>query len=231
MFVSRKAQDYQMKILNLLEEEDLGLSISQIAEKIGLNRNSTAKYLEIMAEKEIIYKRVQGPTQKLFYPIRKSKSFEARADYMVKFYQTLHSSLFVDMLGAPKKAREIGERMAERGITKLYKKQFENVTLTFENVVQFIEIAVEITYPTPVVKINVQRHPKNPNSFTIEIKNCICDGHADYKSICEIQTGLFKGVINGMIAPEQVFVEEIECQIDGFDSCKYLVTKLEDIED
>jgi len=109
----------QLKILNLLEDEDLGLTISQIAEKIDLNRNSTAKYLEIMAEKELIYKREQGPTQKLFYPIRKSKAFEARADYMVKFYQTLHSSFFYDFLGDPKKAREIGIKMAKRGVTEL----------------------------------------------------------------------------------------------------------------
>ncbi len=36
-----------------------------------------------MAEKELIYKREQGQTQKLFYPIRKSKAFEACADYLV----------------------------------------------------------------------------------------------------------------------------------------------------
>lgn len=230
IFVSRKAKDIQLKIINLLEEEDLGLSISQIADKINLNRNSTAKYLEIMAEKDLIYKRVQGPTNKLFYPIRKSKSFEARADYMVQFYQTLHSSLFFDMLENPKKAKEVGYRMAQRGITKLYTKQFENVELTFENVVQFIGIAVEITYPTPRVKTRVKRNVKNPNSFTLEIKNCICEGVPDYRSICEIQTGLVQGVIEGMIG-EEVYVEEIECQCDGFESCKYIVSKLEDIED
>ena len=231
IFLNRKAKDIQLKILNLLEEEDLGLTISQIAEKITLNRNSTAKYLEIMAEKELIYKRVQGPTQKLFYPIRKSKSFEARADYMVRFYQTLHSSVFVDMLGDTKKAREVGYRMVERGIAQLYIKQFENIELTFENVIQFIGIAVEITYPTPRVKTRVQRSPKNPNSFTLEIMNCICEGDPDYRSICEIQTGLVKGVIETMISPETVFVEEIECQCEGFDSCKYQITKIEDIEE
>lgn len=228
--MSRKAKDIQLKILNLLEEEDLGLSISQIAENINLNRNSTAKYLEIMAEKDLVYKRVQGPTQKLFYPIRKSKSFEARADYMVQFYQTLHASVFVDLLEDTKKARDVGLKMAQRGITKLYTKQFENVELTFENVLQFIGIAVEITYPTPRVKTNVKRNHKNPKSFTLEIRNCICDANPDYKSICEIQTGLVQGVIEGMIG-DKVFVEEIECMCDGFDSCKYLIAKLEDIED
>ena len=213
----------QLKILNLLEEEDLGLTISQIAEKINLNRNSTAKYLEIMAEKELIYKREQGPTQKLFYPIRKSKAFEARADYMVKFYQTLHASFFYDFLGDPKKAREIGVMMAKKGVTDLYSKQFETIEKTFENIVIFVGLAVEITYPTPSVKAKVYK--KDASSFIIEVHNCICDGIKEFKSICEIQVGLFQGVINDMLAPEEVKVDEIECICDGFPSCKYLITR------
>lgn len=213
----------QLKILNLLEEEDLGLTISQIAEKIDLNRNSTAKYLEIMAEKELIYKREQGPTQKLFYPIRKSKAFEARADYMVKFYQTLHSSFFYDFLGDPQKAREIGIQMAKKGVADLYSKQFETIEKTFENIVTFVGLAVEITYPTPLVKAKVYK--KDSSSFIIEIHNCICDGVKEFKSICEIQVGLFKGVIDAMLSPNQVDVDEIECICDGFPSCKYLITK------
>ena len=231
ILVSRKTEDPQIKILNLLEEEDLGLSISQIAEKINLNRNSTAKYLEIMSEKELIYKREQGPTQKLFYPVRMSKSFEARADYMVRFYQLLHSALFFDLLKDTKKAREIGFEMAKKGATALYTKQFANVEFTFENVVRFIGIAVGITYPTPSVKTRVHKNAKDKSSFILEIKNCICDGVKEYKSVCEIQVGLFKGVIEEMIFPVKVNVEEIECRIDGYDSCKYLITKIESSED
>ena len=228
IFVPNKSEDHQLKILNVLEEEDLGLSITQIADKIGLNRNSTAKYLEIMAEKELIYKREQGPTQKLFYPIRRSKSFEGRADYMVKFYQTLHASLFNDLLGdTTKAARKIGVEMAKKGVTALYTKQFENYEFTFENIIQFISIAVGITYPTPLVKARVRRNPEDKDSFILEIKNCICDGIKEHKSICEIQTGLFKGVIEDMIAPQKVHVEEIECRIDGHDSCKYLIKKID----
>jgi len=213
----------QLKILNLLEEEDLGLTISQIAEKIELNRNSTAKYLEIMTEKELIYKREQGPTQKLFYPIRKSKAFEARADYMVKFYQTLHASFFYDFLGDTKKAREIGMKMTKKGITALYSKQFETIEKTFENIVTFVGLAVEITYPTPLVKAKVYK--KDSKSFIIDIHNCICEGIKEYQSICEIQVGLFKGVIDDMLAPDSVNVEEIECICDGKSSCKYLITR------
>jgi predicted hydrocarbon binding protein len=229
--VANKSEDYQIKILNLLEEDDLGLSISQIAEKIQLNRNSTAKYLEIMAEKELIYKREQGPTQKLFYPIRRSKSFEARADAMVKFYQTLHASLFFDLLKDTKKARDIGYEMAKKGVTALYTKQFKDYEFTFENILQFISIAVGLTYPTPLVKARVHRNPADKTSFFLEIKNCICDGIAQYKSVCEIQAGLFKGVIEDMIAPAKVNVEEIECRIDGAESCKYLITKIKNDEE
>ncbi|MFX1295797.1 MAG: V4R domain-containing protein [Promethearchaeota archaeon] len=226
-----KSEAYQLNILNILEEDDLGLSISQIAEKINLNRNSTAKYLEIMVEKELIYKREQGPTQKLFYPVRRSKSFEARADAMVKFYQTLHSSVFFELLGDPKKAQEIGYKMAKKGVTALYTKQFANYEFTFKNVVHFIGIAVGLTYPTPIVKTRVHRNPKDKKSFILEIKNCICDGVKEYKSICEIQTGLFKGVIEDLIAPQKVKVEEIECRINGHVSCKYLITKIVNSKD
>ncbi|NVM55686.1 MAG: winged helix-turn-helix transcriptional regulator [Candidatus Helarchaeota archaeon] len=228
--MSPKSEDPQLKILNLLEEEDLGLSITQIAEKIGLNRNSTAKYLEIMAEKEIIYKREQGPTSKLFYPVRRSKSFEARADYMVRFYQLLHSALFYDFLQNPKKARDIGLEMAKKGAAALYIKQFENVELNFETIIHFIGIATEITYPTPHVKAKVHRSSGEKDKFILELKNCICDGVKEYKSICEIQVGLFKGVIEEMISPQKVHVQEIECRVDGFESCKYLITKLAEIE-
>jgi len=231
ILVPNRSEEYQLKILNVLEEEDLGLSISQIAEKIGLNRNSTAKYLEIMAEKDLIYKREQGPTQKLFYPIRRSKSFEARADAMVRFYQTLHAALFYDLLGDTKKAREIGYEMAKKGVTELYTKQFANYEFKFETVVHLISIAVGITYPTPLVKTRVHRNPKDKNSFILEIKNCICDGMKEYKSICEIQAGLFKGVIEDMLAPQKVNVEEIECRVDGAESCKYLIRKLEEPTD
>jgi predicted hydrocarbon binding protein len=230
IFVANKPINYQLKILNALEDDDLGLSISQISDIIGLNRNSTAKYLEIMAEKDLIYKREQGPTQKLFYPIRRSKSFEERADAMVRFYQTLHEALFYDLLGDTKKAFEIGIQMAKKGILELYTKQFSNYDFTFDNVGQFISIAVGLTYPTPIIKARVHRNRKDKNSFILEIKQCICDGVKEYKSICEIQGGLFKGVIEAMIAPQKVKVEEIECQVDGAESCKYLITKIEDSE-
>jgi len=231
IFVPNKPVNYQLKILNALEDDDLGLSISQIAEKIGLNRNSTAKYLEIMAEKELIYKREQGPTQKLFYPIRKSKSFEARADAMVRFYQTLHAALFYDLLKDTKKAFEIGIQMAKKGIIDLYKTQFSNYEFTFKNVGQFISIAVGLTYPTPIIKARVHQNRADENSFILEIKKCICDGIKEYKSICEIQGGLFKGVIENMIAPQKVKVVEIECQVDGDESCKYLITKMEEAKE
>lgn len=222
--MQQKPEDYQLKILKLLEEKDLGLNISQIAQEINLNRNSTSKYLEIMAERNLIYKREEGPTRKLFYPIH-SLSYEVRAEYIIKFYHLLHASLFIDILGDPKKAREIGIRMAKRGGTALYKKQFENVELTFESILPYIGIAVELTYPTPSGKAKVILDPEDSNSAVLEIENCLCMGNPEYHSICEIQAGLLKGIMDELLEPNQVEIEEIECITDGFGSCKYTITK------
>jgi len=221
-YLSKKSET-EFKILNVLEEEDLGLTISEIAERIGVNRNTTAKYLESMAERDLIYKIEKGPTSKLFYPTRVHKKFSDRADYMVKFYQLLHEALFFNWMKNVKKAKEIGYEMAKEA-TKIYKKQFERVDMTFENITRLAALAVEITYPTPNVQAKVYL-TDDKDSFFLEIKNCICDGKEKYRSICEIQIGLLKGIIDEFIKPESVQVEEVECRCDGYNSCKYKITR------
>ena len=224
--MSRRISKTRIKILNLLEKEDLGLTVSQIAEKIKLNRNSTAKYLEEMAEKNLIYKIEKGPTSKLFYPARKSKAFGERNKYMVSFYQILHSVLFKDYLKDQKIARDIGLSMVKNGVAKLYSEQFSSIELDFENISHLAALAVEITYPIADVIAKVELDPNSKDSFLLEIQNCICDGNKAYKSICEIQIGLLKGVIDEFIAPEKVKVEEIECKCDNYPACKYRITNL-----
>lgn len=225
--MNKRSTKMQFKILNLLEKEDRGLNVTQIAEKISLNRNSTAKYLEIMAEKDLIYKIERGPTAKLFYPMRKSKSFEERSDYMVRFYQLLHSAFFQDFLNDTKKAKEIGVAMAKKGAIEIYTKQFKDIEFTFDNITQLAGIAIEITYPIPNVKAQVESNPENSHkSFFITIENCICDGNHDYQSICEIQSGLLEGIIGDLVKPHRVDVKEIECRCNGADHCRYLVTQL-----
>jgi len=224
-----RASKQKFKILNLLEREDLGLTISQIAEKISLNRNSTAKYLEEMAEEDLIYKIEKGPTSKLFYPARKSKDFEERNEYMVRFYQLLHSTLFKNYLKDQKIAREIGIEMAKNGAAELYSKQFDSVELSFENITQLAALAVEITYPIANVHADVRLNPNEKDSFILEIHNCICDGNPNYKSICEIQRGLLKGIINEFINPQKVQVEEIECKCDNYRSCKYVISLINSV--
>ena len=221
--MTKKSSEIELKILNLLEEQDLGLSIMEISERIDINRNTVAKYLDSMVEKDLIYKVEKGQTSKLFYPIRKHKAFSDRADYMVKFYQLLHQSLFYDWLKDVKKAREIGIQMSMKA-SELYKKQFKEVPLTFKNITMLAALAVEITYPTPNVRAKVSLG-EDEDTFYLDIKNCICDGKKEYKSICEIQVGLLKGIIDLFIAPDTVSVEEIACKVDGKKSCKYKITK------
>ncbi len=222
-----KKSEIEIKILNVLEEEDLGLTISQIAEKIGINRNTTAKYLESMAKRDLIYKVEKGPTSKLFYPMRMHKKFSDRADYMVKFYQLLHKSLFVDWIGDVKKAKEIGLQMS-KDASEIYKKQFKKIDFTFENITRLAALAIEITYPTPNVQAKV--YLIDNNSFYLDIKNCICESKKEYRSICEIQVGLLEGIINELIKPQKVHVEEIECLCDGYNTCKYKISLINDNE-
>ncbi|MHA1783715.1 MAG: winged helix-turn-helix domain-containing protein, partial [Candidatus Helarchaeota archaeon] len=202
----KSSEQQKVKIINVLEKDgELGLTISQIAEKIGLNRNSTAKYLEIMAGKGEIFKVEKGQTSKLFYPNRVARSFEERNQYMVRYYQLLHKFLFIDYLKDYKKAREIGKAMATEAV-KMYVERFNDLELSFESISGIISMAVEITYPIANVKADVQLNPKAKDSFFLSIKRCICNGNPDYRSICEIQAGLFKGIMDELIFPQKVKV-------------------------
>ncbi|MHA1784344.1 MAG: winged helix-turn-helix transcriptional regulator [Promethearchaeota archaeon] len=217
-----KGNTQQTKILNLLEDEgEWGLTISEIAEKINLNRNSTSKYLEIMADRGEIHKIEKSPTSKFFYPNRVARSIQDRNYYMIKFYQELHKALFKKK---SKKAREIGLIMAPK-IAELYVKRFGNVDISFEYISTIMSLAVEITYPIANVKANVELKPDKQDSFILTIENCICDGNKDFRSICEIQTGLLKGIIDEVLFPIKVDVKEIECKCDGNTACKYEITK------
>ena len=217
-----KGNVQQTKILNLLEEEgEWGLTISEIAEKICLNRNSTSKYLEIMADRGEIHKIEKSSTSKFFYPNRVARSIQDRNYYMIRFYQELHKALFKKK---PKKAREIGQIMAPK-TAELYIKRFGDADISFEYISSIMSLAVEITYPIANVKATVELNPDEEDSFILNIENCICDGNKDYRSICEIQTGLLKGIIDEVLFPTKVDVKEIECKCDGFPTCKYMITK------
>ncbi|NHI92823.1 MAG: hypothetical protein EAX96_10010 [Candidatus Lokiarchaeota archaeon] len=221
-YIDLKGTTQQAKILNLLEDEgEWGLTISEIAEKINLNRNSTSKYLEIMADRREIYKLEKSPTLKFFYPNRVARSNEERNYYMIKFYQELHKALFKKKI---KKAREIGLMMAPE-TAELYLKRFGNADISFEYISSIMSLAVEITYPIANVKANVELNPDQADSFILNIENCICDGNSEYRSICEIQNGLLKGIIDEILFPTKVNVKEIECKCDGYPTCKYVITK------
>lgn len=56
-------QEYEHQIKTLLREEPNGITILEIADKIGLNRNSTARYLDILASKQEIEVRQVGPAK------------------------------------------------------------------------------------------------------------------------------------------------------------------------
>lgn len=51
------------KIDIILEENPQGLSVTEISEKLGLNRNSTARYLDVLNHQGVIQERKIGPAK------------------------------------------------------------------------------------------------------------------------------------------------------------------------
>ena len=111
------------------------------------------------------------------------------------------------------------------GAAKIYLKKFGSEGVNFQKISSLISMAVEITYPIANTKVQVDL-TENENTFIINIPNCICNGNPDYHSICEMQTGLFKGILNELIFPNEVKVKEIECKCKNHSSCKYEITKI-----
>jgi PAS domain S-box-containing protein len=61
--------DNVVKIKNLLKKDQRGLNISEISEKLSLNRNSVAKVLDILTAKEEVEIRTHGRS-KIYYPAK-----------------------------------------------------------------------------------------------------------------------------------------------------------------
>lgn len=56
-------ESYIEKIDVILEENPQGLSVTEISNKLGLNRNSTARYLDVLHHQGVIKERKIGPTK------------------------------------------------------------------------------------------------------------------------------------------------------------------------
>ena len=73
---------YLRKIEGLLGEHPQGLSVSEIATEIGLNRNSTARYLDVLHHQGVIDERKIGPAK--LYILTKTLPFSTQLDLFKK---------------------------------------------------------------------------------------------------------------------------------------------------
>ena len=63
MILQTYMNGYEAKILAILTEETNGVSVLEVSEKLGLNRNSTARYLEAMEHQGLVSQRKIGPAR------------------------------------------------------------------------------------------------------------------------------------------------------------------------
>jgi PAS domain S-box-containing protein len=57
----------EKKIADILKNSPEGMSILEVAEKVKLNRNSTARYLDVLKNRGIVRERHVGPAKLYFY--------------------------------------------------------------------------------------------------------------------------------------------------------------------
>ncbi|MHA1131408.1 MAG: V4R domain-containing protein, partial [Candidatus Helarchaeota archaeon] len=76
-------------------------------------------------------------------------------------------------------------------------------------------------YPIPS-----QIHAKIINETTAEviIDPCLCQGIAENKSMCEMQTGIIIGFSKKVFEDINITVEETTCMCLGDKYCSYLIT-------
>lgn len=58
--MKKPANDVEEKILNALKKSDLGLTIEQVSQEIGMNRITASKYLAVMEVKGMVSCRLIG---------------------------------------------------------------------------------------------------------------------------------------------------------------------------
>lgn len=105
---SKTKRNYEQEILQCLIDDNYGLTVLGIAEKIGASRNTVYKYLAKLEGENLIFNRAVG-TYKLYY------SREARLisrDIVLSFYKGLLKALNDEIHLNPERFKILGKRIA-----------------------------------------------------------------------------------------------------------------------
>jgi predicted hydrocarbon binding protein/DNA-binding CsgD family transcriptional regulator len=207
------------KILETLGDSLFGMSITEIADKIEINRMTAAKYLEIMYAKGLVSNKKVG-TSKLWIPRQRSINLNLKMALAIEFFQ-MYIFAVSAVLGknANKMHREAGIKIGETIYDRYFPKA-EHKTQEFSELINYCADAMQRMYP-----ITSKIYANNIDATTAEviIDPCICQGIAENKSMCEMQTGLLIGFSKKVFEGIDVDVEEKECMCDGAQFCSYLI--------
>ncbi|NVM55489.1 MAG: hypothetical protein HWN66_17410 [Candidatus Helarchaeota archaeon] len=206
-----KQREIEQKIMAELNTSLFGMSITEIADKIHINRMTAAKYLEIMHAKKLIFSKKVG-TSKLWLP--REQALDQRMQMIVEFFKMYNKAVNEKLNDASyEQIRDIGSKIGAN--------VFQNLpdvikTQKFKDLVEVCAKAMEKVYPIPSL---IEPKPIDETSAEVIIHQCLCAGVQEDKSICEMQTGIILGIAKPIFPT--IVVEEKKCMCNGDPYCSY----------
>ncbi|HUX99030.1 MAG TPA: hypothetical protein VMV49_05715 [Candidatus Deferrimicrobium sp.] len=205
----------EQNILKVLNDSVFGMSITEIAEKTGINRMTAAKYLDVMHVKNLIDCKKVG-TSKLW--ITRGRSLDQKINLIIKYFQ-MYNSAVNEFLGKDQleTSRKIGMKIGNN----IYEEYFKDLKISkkFSELVEFCAQAMEQVYPIPSQIKSVIND--NENIAEVIIDPCLCQGVEGNRSLCEMQTGIIIGFSSRIF--DNITVQEKECMCDNKEYCSYLI--------
>ena len=209
-----KQSEIEEKIIEVLNASLFGKSITEIADDIAINRMTAAKYLEVLNAKKLVVSRNVG-TSKLWIPV--NRSLDQRLKLTVRYFQWFSRAVQEILEDETfEKMRLIGKTFGKKILDIYFTPQMRKQKFT--DLIIDCADAMEKVYPIPST---IQAKILNENSAEVIIKPCVCEGHTENKSICELQIGLILGVAEQIFT--NVSVEEKSCMCNGAAYCSYLI--------
>ena len=208
------------KILSVLSNKVWGMTINDLSKATGKHRNTIAKYMPILEERNLVVSRTVGK-----YTFWMSSTIHQyfKTGIARIFFQNLSKSLG-DLFEKGKLASPstVGRLVGKGLMKKVFMKRMKSIKK--RELKKQLENFIGIFIPTvlPGITFKVEFPDWEADHVFIYVSRCPCDGNPNLKSSCEFMAGFIQGVFEGMEFHVKR-VEEVECQIDGFSACKFKV--------
>ena len=208
------------KILSVLSNKVWGMTINDLSKATGKHRNTIAKYMPILEERNLVVSRTVGK-----YTFWMSSTIHQyfKTGIARIFFQNLSKNLG-DLFEKGKLAdpSTVGRLVGKGLMEKIFIKRVKSIKI--RELKKELENFIGIFIPTvlPGITFKVEFPDWEADHVFIYVSKCPCDGNPNLKSSCEFMAGFIQGVFEGMKFCVNS-VKEVECQIDGFSACKYRV--------